>query len=229
MTQMTRVACGLLLLNACAGAHMALPADVAQASEELPIKERSSWSGALVDESFVMGPYKVTDVDRKWDSTRSGSALGLNASSTHGGYAYKLADSTQHLVGQCATENNEKSAQLGGGVEFSSMHVKLACNCSDADGSANLLLQASTTETYEGELKTASGAYHVQAINEREGSMQTHDPAGYRVDGDGDALGAVDVMGTGRAWLSKTLQDRKRADVACIFAGLLLYKPPADR
>src|SRR5262245_31464643 len=61
----------LVLVSACGAAHMALPADVAQASEEVPITDRSSWSGALADESFGLGPYKVTDVDRKWDSTRS--------------------------------------------------------------------------------------------------------------------------------------------------------------
>src|SRR5262245_54543058 len=89
----------VLLVSACGAAHMALPADVAQASEEVPITDRSSWSGALVDESFGLGPYKVTDVDRKWDSTRSSSLFGVDRSKTTGGYAFKLAGKDVALDG----------------------------------------------------------------------------------------------------------------------------------
>jgi hypothetical protein len=211
---------------------MAVPADVAQASEELLITERSGWSGALADESFVLGPYKVSDVDRKWNSTSSNSIFGVDRSKTSGGYAFKLVSGSGKntaLDGNCATENREKSSSLGGGWEFSSMIAKLGCTCSDAGGSANVVLQASTTDRYEGTLTSANSDYHVLAINERDGGGASHDPTGYRVDADNAPLGAVDVMGKGRVWLSKTLEERTRDDMACLFAGLLLYKPPKDR
>jgi hypothetical protein len=208
---------------------MALPADVAQASEELAITDRSSWSGALADESFGLGPYKVTDVDRKWNSTRSNSIFGVDSSKTSGGYAFKLAGKGAALEGNCASENREKSTSLGGGLEFSSLVAKLGCTCSDSSASATLVLQASTTDRYEGTLKSASNEYHVLAINERDSGGASHDPTGYRVDGGDAPLGAVDVMGKGRVWLSKALEGRAREDVACVFAGLLLYQPPKDR
>lgn len=208
---------------------MALPADVAQASEEVPIVDRSSWSGALVDESFGLGPYKVTDVDRKWDSTRSSSLFGVDRSKSTGGYAFKLAGKDVALDGECATENRQKSKDLGGGWEFSSMRAKLGCTCHDSAASAHLVMEASTKERYEGTLNSGATEYHVVAINERDGGGSSHDPTGYRVDGGEAPLGAVDVMGTGRVWLSKSLEGRSRDDLACLFAGLLLYKPPTDR
>jgi len=221
-----------LMLCGCTAARMALPPDVAQASEELPITDRSSWSGALADESFGLGPYKVTDVDRKWNSSQSNSIFGVDRSKTSGGYAFKVASGSENgaaLAGNCATENREKSSSLGGGWEFSSMIAKLGCTCSDSSGSANVVLQASTTDRYEGTLTSASSEYHVLAINERDGGGASHDPTGYRVDASSAPLGAVDVMGKGRVWLSKTLEGRARDDMACLFAGLLLYQPPKDR
>ena len=219
----------MLSITACGAARMAVPADVAQASEELPITDRSSWSGALADESFRLGPYKVTDVDRKWDSTHSNSLFGVDRSKTTGGYSFKLGGKDVELAGECATEDREKSRDLGGGFEFSSMSAKLGCTCHDASASANVVLAASTTDTYEGTLNSGSNEYHVAAINERDGGGSSHDPTGYRVDGGEAPLGAVDVMGTGRVWLNRTVEGRVRDDLACIFAGLLLYKPPKDR
>jgi hypothetical protein len=222
-------ALAVLLMTGCTAARMAVPADVAQASQELAITDRSSWSGALADESFGMGPYKITEVDRKWNSTHSGSIFGSESSKTGGGYAFKFVDGGTTLVGTCATEDREKSANLGGGWEFSAMVAKLGCTCSDANGSANVVLQASTTDTYEGTLTSANTEYHVLAINERDGGGSSHNPTGYRVDGKDAPAGAVDVMGKGRVWLSKTVEGRARADLSCLFAGLLLYQPPKDR
>src|SRR4051794_29736525 len=66
-----------LFATACAPVRMAVPSDVGSASDEIPISDRSSMSGALVDESFKMGPYKVVDVSRKWNSSSKSSFLGL--------------------------------------------------------------------------------------------------------------------------------------------------------
>ena len=108
----------VLVASGCATARMALPADVAQASAELAITDRSSWSGSLVDESFGLGPYKVADVDRKWQSSQHRSMGGMASSKTSGGYTFKLASGEVELAGECATENREKTASLGGGWSF---------------------------------------------------------------------------------------------------------------
>ena len=208
---------------------MAAPADITSASEELAITERSSWTGALADESFNLGPYKVVDVDRKWNSKRTTSLGAIESTRSSGGYTWKLSGGEGELSGVCETENRGKSADMGDGLSFGSMVAKLACSCNDASASAELVVEASTTEGYEGVFKRSTDAARVLAINEREGGGASSDPTGYRVDGDGAPLGAVDVMGQGRVWISRTVQGRARAELACVFAGLLLYQPPKDR
>lgn len=229
MTRMITAALGLLTLGACAAAHMAVPVDVAQSSEQLPIVDRSSWSGALADESFKLGPYEVRDVDRKWDSTRTTSLFGDRMRKTTGGYSFALSGRGAALSGTCATEARERKTNLGDGWSFGATIGKLGCNCGDSSGNADLVLESDSTHNYEGMLKTSGGEYRVTSINEREGGSRSFDPTGYRVDGSDGAKGAVDILGTGRVWVSKSLEARQRAEVVCVFAGLLLYQPPRER
>ena len=42
------------------------------------------------------------------------------------------------------------------------------------------------------------------------------------------AVGAVEVLHPGRIWLARALDNDGRSDLACLFAGLMLYKPPRD-
>jgi hypothetical protein len=91
------------------------------------------------------------------------------------------------------------------------------------------MLWASTAQGYDGAFKRAADSAHVRAVIEREGGGASSDATGYRVDGDSTPLGAVDVMGKGRVWISKTLQGRERTELACVFAGLLLYQAPKER
>ena len=81
---------------------------------------------------------------------------------------------------------------------------------------------------YGGTLKAHADNFQLKAIYDREGAMLSDGtPAGYRVDGQG-MVGAVDVLGKGRVWVQKKLAADQRADLACVFAGLLLYKPPRE-
>ena len=40
-------------------------------------------------------------------------------------------------------------------------------------------------------------------------------------------LGAVDIVHPGRVWINRTLDAGAQADLACLFGGVLLYRPPA--
>ena len=53
--------------------QMVVPADVSGGLDVIAVTDRSIWSGALADETFNLGPYKVTDVERDWDSSKSNS------------------------------------------------------------------------------------------------------------------------------------------------------------
>jgi hypothetical protein len=220
------LALGVMGVGCGGGWGMAVPADVAQHSEELAIQDRSSWSGALVDEAFGLGPYKVSDVDRKWSSTRTSTLFAFSDSRTRGGYGYKLNAQDVAWQGECVTEQNEQNQQLGEGAEFSSVVAKLGCTCRTEQAEATLFLDASTTRQYHGTLKGPEYTYRITALTERDnGRMSPHDPLGYRVDGEGP-VGAVGVVKPGRVWLAKGLAEPVRQQLACLFAGLLLYMPP---
>lgn len=224
----TWLAVGALAGGCGGGWGMAAPLDVTNISDELPVKNRSSWSGALANESFELGSYKVSDVDRKWNSTSSVSFFGYDASRTKGGYGYELVTAESTLAAGCITEAASNGHDLGGGVSFSKQVAKLGCRCADDHGEASLSLDAATGQQYGGELKGSGYSYRITAITAREnGRMASSDPLGYRVDGEGP-IGAVGVVKPGRVWLAKALPARTHAELACLFAGLMLYEPPKD-
>jgi hypothetical protein len=224
LSKLTRGALLAAALTGCSSHQMTVPGDVVSASEELPITDRSSWSGALADESFQMGPYAVKDVDRDWNSGSSWGVAGFSSDSMEGGYSFRFTADGVNLEGACATEATDKSFDLGSGMSVGNQTAKVACTCGD---DASVLLQASTSESYGGTLRTSGSEYAIEAIYDRDGGLSDGNPSGYRVDGDGPA-GAVDVLKPGRVWIGRHVQPPEREQLACIFAGLLLYMPPRD-
>jgi len=209
-----------LLCSGCAANQMALPNDVASVSEQLPITERSSWSGALVDESFKLGRYAVSDVSREGSTTHTTRLYGETKDKV-GGYSYKLSGLGESLSGKCVTEDIKRGLSLGDGLSMSDTNQSISCMCSDGRASAELFL-APQGAVQVGKLKTSSRELRASSVNATDAG-NSYEPTGYRVDGS-EPVGAVDIMGTGRVWLNKGLEGRERADVACVFAGLLLYK-----
>jgi hypothetical protein len=218
-----------LTMSAC-GWNMIEPTDVVQVSDELSIHDRSAFSGALANESFKLGSYQVADVDRKWNRTSSSAFLDFESSRMKGGYSFHLVGSDTTLQGECATEEQTSGRNLGHGASFSSTVARLGCRCSDAAGEATLTLSGSTGEQYGGTLSSPDITYQVTAITQRSKGWESHDPLGYRVDAEqGSPIGAVDLKRPGKVWISKVVTGRAREELACMFAGLLLFEPSKER
>jgi hypothetical protein len=105
--------------------------------------------------------------------------------------------------------------------------AKLGCRCSSAEGASTLSLDASTGKQYSGKITAPGVERQVTAITLREKGTESGDPLGYRVDGDAP-LGAVELKSPGKVWVSRSLAGPERAQLACLFAGLLLYQLPKD-
>ena len=88
-------------------------------------------------------------------------------------------------------------------------------------------MKSDTTSQYRGKVTTRNTTFDIEGIYNDEKGSSSSTAIGYYVHG-GDAVGAVEVVGKGRVWLAKTLDAGTRADVACLFAGLLLHKPPSE-
>jgi hypothetical protein len=210
----------------CAPIRMAVPPGVGSGSEEIVITDRSLASGALVDESFKMGPYQVTDVDRKWTSTSGSSFLGASSSTTKAGYAFGLKAPGGDYKGQCASIIDEKSVGMFGG-SFGNQKYDVMCACA-GPAQAKLSMQADTTSSqYRGKVDARNTSFDIEGVYTDEKGSSRSPALGYYVHGS-DAIGAVEVTGRGRVWLNKKLDGGTRADVACLFAGLLLHKPPSE-
>ena len=209
--------------------QMVVPADVSDVSDVIAATDRSIWSGAWADETFTLGPYKVTDVDRDWDSSNSVSVWELSFSSgkTEGGYAYEFETPGGPMSGQCLTEVKNTGISVSR-VDIQSQVAKLSCICNHSGTEvARVMVQADITAGYSGTLTANGLQYRIESINERAKGLNSGDPTGYRVDGD-QPTGAVEVLNPGRIWLALNLEQPQRARLACTFAGLMLYLPPID-
>jgi hypothetical protein len=202
---------------------MQVPPEIAAGSEVLEVADRSAWSGALADESFKLGPYAIKDVDRDWNSSSSSSLGPLSNEKTTTGYQYGFEAKGTKFTGTCASSQREDGISLGGGMSLEFQFAKLFCSC----GEAATVTVEGKGEKIKGELSTSSGKYKVASIHEVEGGMNQGGPSGYRVDGE-KPIGAADVIKPGRAYLAKSLEAGEKAELGCLFAGLMLYMPPKD-
>src|SRR5690606_30348544 len=98
----------------CAGPRMVPPADVAEGARVLETKDRSSASGMLVDESFTLDKYAVTEVDRDATSKSSFSIGGYGKSSTTTGYTYVFAAGSTKYKAGCGSVSKKQGVSLGG-------------------------------------------------------------------------------------------------------------------
>jgi hypothetical protein len=207
----------------CAGPKMQVPHDVAGRSEVFEATDRSRMSGALADESFVLGPYAVKDVDRKWDSGAGVTIANVSHSKSQGGYTYKFEGRGAKLSGHCVTEDKDTGVGLGGGFAMEFAYAKLACSCDGGPKQAHVEV-TNDEGKLGGSMNTSTADYKVAPIHQTDDGHTMGSPLGYRMDG-ASGLGAAEVAYPGRVWLDKKLGDTEKAEVACIFVGLMLYKP----
>jgi len=224
------LALGLIgLMGGCSTTmQMKVPADISSVSDVIAATERSMWSGAMADETFTLGEYKVISVDRDWDSSTSDTLsinkLDLKTGNTEGGYAYEFKTKSGLLTGECASEASEESMGMSG-FKVEKRQFNLNCVCSNGKSEvAKVTVQANNMDNYIGKLTNNGKSYKVVSLKEREGSMAMG-ASGYRVDGE-QPVGAVEVLKPGRIWLGKNLKDAEKSGLACSFVGLMLYLPP---
>jgi hypothetical protein len=208
---------------------MAVPADLRANADELRVEGRSAMSGSVfVKEDFAVGDYQATDI--------SHGGRGAIRYPTFAGFqvddqstvAFTLKSTGVGLRGTCVTEGSEGTTQLTQ-AEVKRRTGRYACACGEeASPAAGMVLVLGTPGFgIEGTLSAHGAQYTVRAIYDLEGAGPSTDPTGYRVDGAQGIAGAVDVLGGGRAWMSKSLDPGRRADLACLFVGLFLYRPPS--
>jgi len=212
-------------LSGCSGPRMVAPADVASGSRVLAVQGRKNATGAFVNESFALGSWKVSNVDRDWKSKSSFSVAGYGASKTKTGYTYDL-EATSKWSGSCAALKKEKGGGLGG-FSVAVGESNLVCECKNGDKSASAQLSGPNAKKHDqGQITWGDSALQLSIVEEASGSNLTGEPAGYRADRGGKAAGAVELLHPGQVWLANDLDAASSEALSCVFAGLMLYVPP---
>lgn len=204
---------------------MATPTDLVASSDEIDVTNRSQFSGALADESFDLGPYRVTDVSRKWNTSTQTEIPGYSGASSNGGFSYQFHGTARDFAGSCSIDSNEDDYHLEGGATLSFQFAGLGCTCNSSHGNASLLIDDTESEEKAWLRTSQGGRFELSSIYDIEGGGVSNTPTGYRADSPSASLGAVDVTRPGRVWLARDASDAEREEAACLFAGLMLYDP----
>ncbi|WP_373046948.1 hypothetical protein [Vulgatibacter sp.] len=213
--------------SGCATLRMVPPGDVARQSEVFEATERSSMTGSFVDESFVLGPYQVAEVDRDWNRGSGFSVAGFSKDDTRTAYTFQFVDRAEKLPAQCTSLTERKGLSLGKAGSLSSQDARLVCTCGVGDGAARLELEDRRGD-HAGRVALAGRTFDLTSVHETTAAWSPGEPAGFRVDGAEGPAAAVEVLRPGRIWLSKSLDDGERRQLACLLAGVMLYVEPTD-
>lgn len=215
---------GGLLASGCGGGpRMTAPPEFAEGSRTLEVQERSRASGALANESFKIGDWQISDVDRDWNSSGGFSVAGYGSDKKKTGYGYRLKAS-QTWEGACASLREEKGV---GNVSWGNSN--LACECTAGSTKVQAVLTGNDKKRLDGgEGTLGDQTLRLSLVEETEGMNLTGAAAGYRLDRGEEPVAAVETLYPGRVWLTEGVDGSEAEAVSCLFAGLMLYVPPSD-
>ncbi|NRB39015.1 MAG: hypothetical protein HRU20_11205 [Pseudomonadales bacterium] len=206
---------------------MEVPGDIAASSDEITATERSSWSGSLANETFTLGQYKVTKVNRDWDSNQSNTVsiakLDINSGTIETGYDYTFETPSGEYYGRCDVKI-ESDSLASSGFSIEERSSSFNCACKTGNGTVGkTALKATNKGSFAGSLEADGENYTVKAL------QQHGETSGYRIDSinkNSTPSGAVEVYKPGRIWLDKDLNEKQKDILACQFVGLMLYLAP---
>jgi hypothetical protein len=225
-----------LALAACHLARLAVPSDVAAATEVVDVKNRSGATGMFANEDFEIGAYRVRGVDRSATSSTRWSVGTTTRSDYDGGYAFRLEGGEAPLEGECryaGARTSAKDALFGGTVSVGRESLDCACGADvrfgvQSGGSASVPIPNGEQSRLTGHLVLGDRSLKVRSLHGYEGGATVSEVAGYRVDADA-SFAAVEVLTPGRVFLPRELAPADRARLTCLLAGMILYVAPNDR
>lgn len=224
-----------LLLSACSAVApiaMTPPLGFDGSSDALLPTDRGSASGLFANESFGLGPYRVTEVNRDLLSSTLSVGLGpLQAGKASDGFTYALQAPGETLQARCEAGNKELRWPLYGNSVPLKSRFALSCVCQGQRSSARLAMSSNSSWhqqdawlpenldiTIDGQRFGGRPFDHSgQTIGDGRAFV------GFRFDGPAGPAAAVGMFSPGEVWLHHALPTPKRAAMTCALAGLLLH------
>ncbi|MCV2367933.1 hypothetical protein [Roseateles oligotrophus] len=228
----------LMWLSACgtvAPIAMTPPQGFEAQSDAFLAGNRSADSGLFANESFDLGPYRVTDVKRDWADSKASFSLGpLTWGKSSNGFAYVLRASNSTLHGRCEVNNGETRLPLSVSIIPLQSRFSLKCDCQGDGAPARMELASNSGWQQQdawlpeslkltiGEQSFSGSPFDHRGLAMSDGRAFV----GYRFDGQAGPAAAVGLFSPGEVWLHQSLPASQRAAMTCALAGLLLHTGP---
>jgi|GEM_PF-3491295 len=193
------------------------PDDVEARLEALPVEGRGVCSGMFVDESFQIGEYSVSDVDR---SATTSMSVGFNpwrSEKKSSGLFFRVSTEGTVMNGACRSTSSRStewdgsiSSKEGLGSREKSSYDFYECICS-GDGKETTL-EINGTGTFQAAFVSRNDKeVHVK----RRGTI-------YLAEIDEAPWLAVSLGRQSGLWLDPSLDEQARAGLSCVVAGWML-------
>ncbi|MBD1397231.1 hypothetical protein H9Q13_08650 [Pontibacter sp. JH31] len=220
---------GVLALPSCTLPNMAVEPTFKEQSQELTVEGRKAYKP---NGSFMVGNYRVAQVNRGWRNASGFSMLGYENIKMNQRYEFSLqspagdqwfAFGASRLQEKNLRSDNGITLAVGKNLEYFVTHFT-----SPVSGQWCLLTvdpgQYVLRKKFEGELSNGGQHYKIAPIYKLEGSkLPAGDIVGYEFLQDGKRMAAVQVINHGKVWLAKELEEDSRMVLLTAASSLLLY------
>jgi hypothetical protein len=209
-----------VLLAACTTTRMATPPDLIGA-DVLDVSNRSGAAGTFVDESFNVGPYRVSKVDRGSHITTTSSVGGFTRERGRQGFGFRFIGE-QTWQGRCDLNSRDTVLRSKQALFVADSHAQLDCRCTNGRQSVQLKLD-DNWHPLQGDMMLCDGVHYGLRQEGFADGLRSR-ALGYRVEGaDDHAVAAVEVQYPGRIWRQPNLPAEQREPQACLLGALMIY------
>jgi hypothetical protein len=203
-------------VQGCTPVRLKAP-EAVKSSQELKVEGYSQGKFAMKAKDFAIGSYKVTDINHDWQKGSGASFGGYSASKKKNAYRFDVSAQGRTVHAECSAVAAEQGVAA---VGFGKSNVTVSCACNEGD---------TPRATFEhknglGQATVAGVTYDMSELYTAESGSQSSKALGYNFRS-AKGTGAVDITGTGRAWMPTTGGEDEQLGLVCSYAAFLLYRP----
>jgi hypothetical protein len=213
-----------VLVGACS-LTPAIPVYQPQELALLPVTNRGRATGSWANESFTFGPYQVSDVSRTGSTSVGLKVTGVPGVGSVGndrsraGYSYTFTAPGGQSRGECSNRLDERDVPWA-----ASEASRIGCRCQGGGLDSEVALQG-PNGSWTGQALLHGYPVPMRAFDRFTNGVYSKIPLGFEAKADA-VVGAMASARPGKVWLANYLDPVSQAELACLFAGFLLFQTP---
>lgn len=234
---MSRFACVCLailpLLSACQLARMQVSPELA--TVEPFAVDRALWHWRKPNDPLSFGSWRTTRIEVGWGKFRSSSVpvttrgnTTIDFQSFTQPYRIDVETGSGPIWAECvaraeAVGYKDWSLDTGALQGIPPLHCWYA---GAAEGEMELLEMPTIAGSEEGNINFGVTHWHVQSVHRIEGGRGPGGIVGYEIRRGDEVIAAVEIMNSGRVWMSPALKPSEQDRVATVAMALLVHESP---